>query len=295
MIADVAPVAVAMTAVINLGFAIIAGIIGARCWLGTARAPGNALSMRAGVLVSWLAVAGAASILLLDQAAQLAETSMFAAWASAAILASSTYSGKATAAVIFLAASAAALTWRRAFVLPALVLLAAVTAVRSTMGHAGESGPLTLAVLIEWAHLAAMNLWVGCVIVSGWLVLPPLAAVSGDPAAATARSYAQQLSAWATAALAIIVLSGILNTDRVLEHYGDLFTTAYGNLLLAKIVLVLVALGLGGFNRVRGMPALKHDAERGLRSFILILKTESIVLIAVVLLAAVLTNVSAHG
>lgn len=295
MIADVSPVAVAMTAVINLAFTVIAGILAARLWLGTARVPATVAAGTSGVAMAWLAVAGGAFMLLLDQAALLSETTIFAAWDSAWMLATQTFSGQATSAVILVGLIGAVLSSsRKAFLAMAAACFVLATAVRATMGHAGEAGPVSLAVLVEWLHLVAMSLWVGCVIISGWVVFPALAATRDSDNAV--KLYAARMSTWATAALAVILLSGVFNTDRVLESYTDLFDTSYGNLLLAKIALVIVALGLGGLNRIKGLPALERQpAGAGLRHFIFILKAESFVLAAVVLLAAVLTNVSAHG
>ena len=295
MIVDVSLVAVAMTAVINLAFAALAGMVAARFWLRDANAPSSALPMRHGVAIAWLVLAGGALILLLDQAAQLSETVIFTAWDSALVLATQTFSGQATTGIIGLSLIAAVFSWwRHAFVKLALLGFALATAVRAAMGHAGEAGAFSLPVLIEWLHLAAMSLWVGCVIISGWVVFPALARIH-EPGNAV-RSYAARLSAWATVALVIIILSGVINTDRVLENYSDLIYTDYGNLLLAKIVLVIVALGLGGLNRIKGLPALgREPLDRGLRQFTFVLKAESFVLAAVVVLAAVLTNVSAHG
>ena len=301
MITDVSPVAVAMTAVINLAFACIAGIAAAKLWLGLTNQLASAQSLNDGMPLGWLAVAGAALVLLLDQAAQLSETAMLASWETAAVLATQTFSGRASASVIVLALAAAVLTWRRSAVIRlALLCFAVATAMRSAMGHAGDNGALSLAVLVEWSHLAAMSLWVGCVIVSGWVVLPALARSrtpsDASGAADLVRRYAARLSTWASAALATIALSGVFNTDRVLERYADLFDTDYGKLLLAKITLVVVALCLGGVNRMWGMPALARDpVDSGLRQFIVILKAEAFVLTAVVILAAILTNVSAYG
>lgn len=290
MIADASPLAVAMTALINLAFAIIAGTLAARLWQ---RAAGGETPTWRGMPLAWLAVAAGASVLLLDQASQLAETPLYASWDAVGMLVAQTFSGKAAAAVAGLSLAAALISWRHLSTAPALACFAVVTAIRSTMGHAGEAGVLSLPVLVEWIHLLAMSLWVGCVIVSGWQVLPLLR--NAGRTAHVADGYVQRLSSWATVALVLIALTGVFNTDRVLEHYTDLFDTAYGNLLLAKIILVAIAVALGGYNRLRGMPALTRDPDRGLRSFILVLKTESFVLAAVVLLAAVLTNVSSHG
>jgi putative copper resistance protein D len=289
MIADVSALAAAATAVINLALAIIAGVLAARLWLGTAP------TLRAPVLACWVAIAAAALILLLDQAAQLTETGMAAAWDAAYLLATSTFSGQAMAAVGVLAALAAVLTAvSRKFVPVALLAFGAVTAIRATMGHAGEAGIVSLPVFIEWGHLLAMSLWVGCVIVSGWIVLPALSGAGDGPAL---PSYAVRMSNWATVALVVIIASGVFNTDRVLASWSDLIHTGYGKLLLAKIALVLVALGLGGINRLIGIPALRRAPRPAgaVRQFILVLRIESLVLAGVVLLAAVLTNASPHG
>ena len=295
MIVDVSLVAVAMTAVINLAFAALAGMVAASFWLKAGNAPSSTLPMRRGIALAWLALAGAALIMLLDQAAQLSETSIFAAWDSALLLATQTFSGQATTGIIGLGLIAAVLSLKcPAFVTPVLPGFALATAVRAAMGHAGEAGIFSLPVLVEWLHLAAMSLWVGCVIISGWSVFPALDRIheSGN----AVRSYAARLSSWATVALAIIILTGVFNTGRVLENYSDLVYTGYGNLLLAKIVLALVALSLGGLNRIKGLPALgSAPLENGLRRFTFVLKAESLVLAAVVVLAAVLTNVSPHG
>lgn len=290
MIADASPLAVAMTALINLAFAVIAGTVAARLWQ---RVTAGEAPARGGMPLAWLGVAAGASVLLLDQASQLAETPLYASWDAVGMLVGQTFSGKAAAGVAGLSLAAALISWRHRAIRPALACFAVVTAIRSTMGHAGEAGVLSLPVLMEWTHLLAMSLWVGCVIVSGWRVLPMLRN-AGDTAR-VAGAYIQRLSSWATVALMLIALTGVFNTDRVLEQYSDLFDTAYGNLLLAKIALVAIAVALGGYNRLRGMPALARDPDRGLRSFVLVLKIESFALAAVVLLAAVLTNVSSHG
>lgn len=292
MIADVSALAAAATAVINLSLATVAGVLAARLWLGADG--GAAAPVRRGpVVAAWMAMAAAALLMLLDQAAQLTDTSLLAAWEGAYLLATSTFSGQAMAAVGSIAALTAALTaaWRK--VIPiALLGFGIVTALRSTMGHAGEAGIMSLPVLVEWTHLLAMSLWVGCVVVSGWIVLPSLR--GAGPAL---PRYADRMSNWATAALVVIIASGVFNTDRVLDKLSDIVNTEYGNLLLAKILLVLVAMGLGGLNRLIGIPALRRAlrAESAVRQFILILRIESVVLAFVVMLAAVLTNASPHG
>lgn len=292
MIAEVSPLAVFLTIVINLALATIAGVLGARWWLNQHVSTAPLVVMRRLLVASWVLIAAAAAVLVLAQAAQLSEVAIFDAWDSAVLLVAKTYGGQATAATVLVSIVAAALACRQSTVFRVSCLaFVIVTAARASTGHAGQDGPFSLSVLVEWVHLLAMSLWVGCVLVAGWLTLPGLP----NKPAAVARSYADQLSSWATGALVLIILSGIFNTDRMLSSYMDLLYTDYGRLLLAKIAFVAAGLLLGAINRLRGLPALhRQPLDKGLNQFIFILRAESIILIAVIVLAGVLTNVSPH-
>lgn len=292
MIAEVSLVAVLLTVVINLSLASIAGVLSARLWLKLHVSSATSVSMWRILVASWTALAFALALLLLVQAAQLSEVSIFDAGSSAVLLVSKTYGGQAMAIAVVVSTIAAMVTFLRAHVFWISTLaLSLVTVARASTGHAGQDGPVSLDVLVEWVHLMAMGLWVGSVLVAGWMTLPRL----GWEPATVARTYVDQLSSWATGALVLIFLSGIFNTDRMLGNFSELLHTDYGRLLLAKIVVVIAALLLGALNRFRGLPAIHREPfKQGLVQFIFVLRAESVLLFAVTVLAGVLTNVSPH-
>jgi putative copper resistance protein D len=119
-------------------------------------------------------------------------------------------------------------------------------------------------------------------------------------------AYVTGLSGSATLALATILVTGLYTAWRNLggfgNLFGNLFSNPYGNILVAKLLLVAVAAGLGGVNRYFVMPAwLAHEStgepapERLPARFRRILCVEGAVLLAAVAAAAWLASTSPPG
>jgi putative copper resistance protein D len=111
-------------------------------------------------------------------------------------------------------------------------------------------------------------------------------------------SFVQSLSDAATYALFVLFSTGAYNGWRGVNAPSNLLESTYGQLLLLKLALVLIAAALGGHNRFFEMPKLMSALRSPsateptglLRRFGLVLHVESIVLAGVVLVAAVLVS-----
>lgn len=176
-------------------------------------------------------------------------------------------------------------------------LLGGFAVSRVTLGHAFEHGPFSVAVVIEWAHLLLMALWVGTVMTAAWIVLPYFAGVAAIKRSPSA--YLSAVSTWATVALAGILITGLFNTFRVLARPTDLVTTDYGWVLTTKLTFVVFAIGLGAYNRFVGFPKAlgiwRGSEKPSLGPAMLILRIESIALLMVLGAAAVLTGSAPPG
>lgn len=174
--------------------------------------------------------------------------------------------------------------WREWTVLAALGLFAFV---RASMGHAGENGYWTLPFTAEVIHLTAMGAWTGLVAVSAWKAVH---AHAGLPDLNRMAGYLGSMSATAIAAVAAVFVTGLFNAWTRVGTIENLFDNSlYTTALLMKVGLVGLALILGGYNKFIGL-ALARDSVRGLESVKFALKIESIVLLAVLFAAAVLTS-----
>lgn len=166
---------------------------------------------------------------------------------------------------------------------------------RTLVSHAVINGDATWAVAVDWIHLVLISLWVGEVLVAGFIVLNP--PIGDEPAGRTdAAMYVNSLSTSATVALSGIVLTGLLNAARGIGTVGNLMGNQYCDVLLVKLALVGLAVILGGLNRFRVMPELLgafNSAEKPFakpqRAFVQILKLEAVVLVAVTIAAAILS------
>ncbi|CAB3801921.1 copper resistance D family protein [Pararobbsia alpina] len=175
--------------------------------------------------------------------------------------------------------------------------LAGVALARSHEGHPVDAGLFSLPVWVDWIHLLAISAWVGLVLVTTYIVVPRfLEAPKAEHV--NSAAFIQSLSDAATFALIVLFATGAYNGWRGINSADNLLGSAYGQTLLLKLALVLVAAALGGHNRFFEMPrllaSLKNASSaspvRHLKRFAAVLHIESLVLAGVLVAAAVLVS-----
>ncbi len=142
---------------------------------------------------------------------------------------------------------AVALPWR---IGPAVGAVGVVLVVGSyaAMGHSMLFGPRQEIAALVVLHLAVVAFWVGS--------LPPLLWVARRGDAASAAALVEDWSHAATVAVIAMILTGLLLTWYMTVRVDRIFEAWHGWALAGKVAVVLVALGLAGWNRLRHTPAL---------------------------------------
>ncbi|MGO4546838.1 copper resistance protein CopC [Paenibacillus sp. 2TAB23] len=156
------------------------------------------------------------------------------------------------------------------------VAAAALIASFPLTGHAYASlvGAST-AIVAHVFHMAAAAVWFGG--------LAGLFAMTFEKKAAERLNEAAvRFSSWALPSMLLVLLSGIWLASARLSAWGELFSTAYGKLIVAKIGLMLLVLVIAALHMFVFMPRIsKADARRGL-----LLGIRAEVLLAVALFVA---------
>jgi copper transport protein len=128
------------------------------------------------------------------------------------------------------------------------VAIAAVLAVAlggmSNAAHAASSGGPAFAAL-DWAHLVAVSAWLGGLPAVAVLARRARGAV---PARQLGPAILRHHGPLALVAAPIVVLTGLANSPLVLGASRNLVGSDYGNLLLAKVLLLSVAVAIGAVN-----------------------------------------------
>jgi len=277
------------SALFDIGFAAMAGALATPALL---RDTSSAWAMRRGwqcralfTAANLLTVAASLAWMWIE-AIDMSDSPPLAALAEVAHIVADTGFGRAWGVATLALAVGFALTRACRFrAMPlrtlALVLVVAAAAHAGT-GHAGASGLGWLLPAMA-VHLLATSLWAGSVF-GATLVL------RGRPDAIDVVRYARRLSTTATAALAAVVATGIAiawhGLGGSIAPLAPASGSSWGLALDAKLVLVAVAVALGGFNRVVAMPALPATWPR----FARVLRLEAVVLVAVLVAAAWLAN-----
>lgn len=174
------------------------------------------------------------------------------------------------------------LTERRWLLWPAFILSGAFLFGLSLSGHdAVDPGSSWLSVLADWVHLVAACLWLGGLV--------QLLAVVWPAAPELRRDAFLRFSRVAGVAMGLVVVAGIYLGAVRLQRVSDLWRVEYGEVLLLKVALVVVALGFGAFHHLVVRPRLERRAggEAAVRRSLV---GEGAVGMAVLLLAAVLVN-----
>jgi putative copper resistance protein D len=291
-------------AVQNVGFAVIVGALLSNQWLGRGASVwqsnvgrrlavtlrvASIVSLLASALSFWTHCALMSDSTLLDAGpavwSMLAETGFGHAWLVGAVF---------TLCIVVLSLRRSPNTTRFSFAVWGA--LAVVALARSNGGHPVDAGLFSLPVWADWLHLLAISAWVGLVLVTTYVVMPRLLDAPGSELQNSA-SFVQSLSDAATYALIVLFSTGAYNGWRGVNTPVNLLESTYGQVLLLKLALVLVAAALGGHNRLFEMPkllsALKNpsaDFSGPLRRFGVVLHVEAIVLAGVLMVAAVLVS-----
>jgi len=160
---------------------------------------------------------------------------------------------------------------------------------KAASSHAADAGDFTPPEWIHWVHLCATAAWAGLVIASGLCVLSKLREHADSQGLAR---FAGRLSAAATVALAVVLISGIYNADRSLGGaLVPLTRSNWGVILDAKLVLVATAIVLGGINRLVYLPRVRHEASSlAAKAFLTVLRIEAVTMVGLLSAAAVLAH-----
>jgi putative copper export protein len=126
----------------------------------------------------------------------------------------------------------------------------------SLVGHAADHGDVSLPVLIDWLHVAAAATWTGGLFCLSALVLPETSRWPREQLAALLRRF----SRLAGLSLGVVVVSGIANACVQVGSLHALTATAYGRILMAKVVLVMAMACLGAANRFAVLPGLERPS-----------------------------------
>jgi putative copper resistance protein D len=292
------------TVILNLAVAVAVGAAATRLWTAGMTSPWSQLqggrARRTGI--GALAVAIVASVCTLWlEAASMAEVPPTQAGAETWTMLTATHLGTAWqigAAALVVSLVAMLRHYGKSWTRASLAAIALFLYSRSMVSHASAGGDFSLMMIVDWVHLLLISLWVGEVVVSGLVVLPSLPgelpANRGD-----CSRYVESLSTSATVALVGIFATGLVNAWYSLGNVNALTATPYGTTLLVKLALVMGAALLGGMNRFMVMPGLVAAlraggavAETPARRFTMILRAEALVLLAVLVMAAILSSIS---
>jgi len=168
---------------------------------------------------------------------------------------------------------------------PALALLfaAASLAISGATGHSAAMSPVAM-IPAKAIHLLASAVWVGGL---AWLIIRPrsdsVEQFAGD---------ANRVSTGALIAVIAVAFTGVVQTVTFLPSLGDVLTSPYGWIALAKTAGLLVLVAFGAYHRQRVMPriAAARDAKDGavLRASV---RREVVVMALVILLGGLLAYV----
>lgn len=284
---------VCSAAAFDVACALSAGTLLNRLWLGGSSKPASNERLRHWLIsCSVLMLVAITSQLILLAASMTGDLSWKLAWSSLSDVLT-THAGHAVTMsfcfVPFLVALSLlpAIFRRSAGPWTGIALILGITAYRATLGHAASDGDFTFRELVQFLHLSSIAVWAGGVAIAGLVVVPRLA---GGPHPEEIIPFGRRLSRTVTIAVVFVVLSGIYNAWRGLgSSLALLPRTAWGRVLMVKVIIVLLALSCG--SRVRIWVWEKRGSGPGRTALIQgWLRIEALLMISVLILSAWLAN-----
>lgn len=164
-----------------------------------------------------------------------------------------------------------------------------VTASFVLSGHARSEGPAAFVLACAFAHVLAVTVWFGGL---AGLALALHGAKGSDPGAGRLMAGFARLM---TGVIALLLAAGTGLAVLYLPGPGALVHSAYGQVLLVKVALVLAVLVVSAANHVRLVPAARDGDRRALHVLRMNIAVEQIGLVAVLLVTEILMRQDPAG
>jgi len=111
----------------------------------------------------------------------------------------------------------------------------------------------------DFLHVLGGGTWLGSLFAVVVVGLPLSLALDGAERWSSVAALVNSFSPVALASAGIVVISGVIASWVHLEHLAALWQTAYGQVLLIKLVLVAITLTIGAYNFRRVQPQLANE------------------------------------
>lgn len=169
----------------------------------------------------------------------------------------------------------------------------AIALTRSLSGHAADWGDVTLPVLIDWLHLLAVSIWIGGLLVLGFVLRVALNPINDEEAATAFTLIARRFSTLASVCVVALLITGLFHPRLRLMSFSTLFWIPYGWTLLVKLSLVMLMLMLAGLNRSYLLPRLSRGSDGRARLLITTIgRLEWLLAVFVLVSSALLTQLT---
>jgi putative copper export protein len=127
-------------------------------------------------------------------------------------------------------------------------------------GHAAASPKFTsLMIVSDFLHVLGAASWLGSLLAVMVVGVPLSLMLDGIERWSSVASLVNSFSSVALASVTVVVISGLIASWVHLEHLSALWQTAYGQVLLLKLALVVIALTIGAYNFRRVQPQLVNE------------------------------------
>ena len=169
---------------------------------------------------------------------------------------------------------------------------AAAVAVPGLAGHPVTTSPVGIALATDALHVLAGSLWLGGLL---GLLLLAVTAPAGSRVEAL-RAVVPRFSNVAFTSVLVLIASGTVATYLHLPTVSSLWETSYGKAILAKVILLCLALPLAAVNLVRARPRIETETassevrQGGVHLLTRLVGGETLILTAIVAVAAILTS-----
>jgi copper transport protein len=172
----------------------------------------------------------------------------------------------------------------------ALAAAAATLLLPGTVGHAGQTSPRPVAVLLDWLHLVSGSLWIGGLIglLVIWRSLPVARRIAGLVVCVP------RFSNTAFASVMVLLGTGVGAAVLHLPVLSALWLTSYGQVIVVKAGILLAAMTLASVNLLRTKPGLSRVemGEASARLLRRLVAGEAVLVAGAILMAAILSSLA---